>query len=122
MAEKEPIKPQQREDDLEIKGPLGWSVRASGKQVILLVGIVASAGALLWMIRDHDVRASEKVIEISTVHQQQLQQVAHQQVRLQESLDTVVYVLSLEPEDRKNLRLAMPASLRAKLVEQERPR
>jgi hypothetical protein len=110
-----------REEDLSIKGPLGWEVRANGKQVISLIFVLATVGILGYMIRDHDVRAAEALKEAVASRDKQLATVQRQQEELKDSVDTITYVLSLAQEDRQKLKLDMPAALRNKLLTQERP-
>lgn len=108
------------EDNVEFKGPLGWSVKANGAHVTLLILMAVSAAAILWALRDHDLRAAAALSIIAQERRMQIEQLAMQQQRLQDGLDTVVYMLSLSPEDRARLKLEMPGGLRTKLLAQER--
>lgn len=111
-----------RADDLYIKGPLGWSIRANGRQAGLWVILLLAFGSLLYMVREHDVRAAEQITTTAVTTKVQVAEVAAGQQRLHESMETVVYILSLNPEERARLKLDMPRSLRSKLLNQERPR
>lgn len=111
-----------RAEDLHIKGPLGWSVRANGQQAGLWIVLVFICGLLFWMLREHDIRSSEQLLGVVAGRQAQVNEVMRGQHQLQESMETIVYILSLDPHERAQLKLAMPPALRAKLLNQERPR
>ena len=114
-------KPSRREDDVEVKAPFGWSVRASGRHVTTLIAAVVAVVVVLYMIREHDLKQTEGLAAAVKDRNDQMVVVMQSQVKLQESMDSMLYVLSLEPEERKKLRLVMPPSLRTKLLNQERP-
>lgn len=111
---------EERQEDVELKGPLGWSVKANGAHVTMLLMLALSSGMLLWALRDHDLRALQLISAAGQERRTQIEQLTLQQQKLQEGLDTVVYMLSLNQEDRARLRLEMPGSLRMKLLAQER--
>jgi len=98
-----------RNDDVEIKLPMGVTVRASGRQVSLIILVVLGIGVVLWMVREHDVRAKES--EVKIIEKQQ---------ELVETVENVGYILTLNEADRKKLRLDMPPKLRKQLLENER--
>lgn len=108
------------EDNVEVNGPSGWSVKVNGKQVMLVIFIGMATGVLAWMLRDHDIRSSAQIQEAAAQRKAQLELVALQQGRLQDSLDTIVYVMSISPEERARLKLDMPPALRTRMLEQER--
>lgn len=111
-----------RKDDLEISGPFGWSVRANGREVVGLLMLVIGVGVLAYMIRDHDLRANERLEAAITARQTQLNALSAQQLRLQESMEEMIYVMSLTQEERVKLKIEMPVSLRARLLISERAR
>lgn len=111
-----------RDDDIEISTPLGWGIRANGRVVTMLVLVVAAVVLLAWMIRDHDLRQTEQLKQVSDARNGQMTMLASRQDRLQDSMDTVIYILSIPPEDRMKFKLDMPPALRARLLTQERNR
>lgn len=111
-----------RRDDVEVSGPLGWRVRFPARQLGGVVLVLAACGAILYMLREHDMKQTEQTQAAVVSRDAQLKQVNSQQQQLQESMDTMVYVLALSPEDRIRLKLDMPPTLRAKLLSSERAR
>lgn len=111
-----------REDDLEITGPLGWRVKASGRQTSWLVIVLVAMLGLGYMLRDHDMK-SMKAIEVAVADRhEQMTAIVSQQTKLQDNLDTLVYVMLLSESERARLKLDMPQSLRTKLLGQDRGR
>jgi len=100
-----------RNDDIEIKLPMGVTVRASGKQVTLVIVIIIGVCSVLWLIREHDLR-SQAATDIIILKQQELM----------ESLDNVGYILTLTESERKGLKMTMPPKLRKQLLNSERER
>lgn len=121
MPEQQP-KRSGREDDVEIKAPFGWSIRANGKSVSALIITILASGGLAYMIRDHDLKQTAQIVEASKDRKEQLTKITEQQTQLQESMDSVVYVLSLPQDERTRLKLDMPNGMRKKLLNQERNR
>ena len=121
MPEQQPRKTA-RQDDVELEAPFGWKVRASGKTVSALVIACGAVGALAYMIRDHDLKEAATLATSSVERREQLNKITTQQAQLQDSMDAVVYVLSLPQEQRNQLKLDMPESMRRKLLNQERNR
>jgi hypothetical protein len=111
-----------REDDLEITGPLGWKLRASGRQLVQLLFVAAAVFIVVYMIRDHDLRQTAAMEAVTQARSVQMRSMAEQQDRLKDSLDNILYVSLLSQEQRSQLKLDMPPALRAKLLTQERPR
>lgn len=83
---------------MEIRFPFGFSIRASGRAVVTAILILCVIGVLIW----HDWKSTQE----NTV--------------TQEALAVISYVLTLNENERKALRLAMPELLRKRLrVERE---
>lgn len=104
MSETETARSPRRLDDIEVKLPMGVTVRASGKQVTLIILVILGVGVIFWLIREHDLKNSE----------------THEV--LAEKLETIGYILTLNEEERKKLKLGMPGSLRKQLLQDERDR
>ena len=103
MSEMEPTaRSPRRSDDIEVKLPMGVTVRASGKQVTLIILVILGVMAILGLVREHDLKNAE----------------AHGV--LAERLDTIGYILTLNEEERKRLKMSMPVGLRKQLLEEER--
>lgn len=98
----------QEEESVEISTGVG-KVRARGPAVYLVILIICAAAAGAWMLRDHDLRASERSDKI-----------VDQQQKLEEGIHELTWVLTLTEEERKRLQLQMPPSMRKKLLDQER--
>ena len=105
-----------RKDDLSVEGPFGWRVRANGKELSLFIIIALGVGSALWALRDHDLRSTETLNQAVAERTKQIERVALAQTDLQDSMNAMIYVLSLTPEDRSKLKLEMPQSLRAKML------
>lgn len=78
---------------MEIRFPFGFSIRASGRAVVTAILILCVIGVLIW----HDWKSTQE----NTV--------------TQEALAVISYVLTLNENERKALRLAMPEQLRKRL-------
>lgn len=96
------------EESVEVSTSLG-KVKATGPNVYVVILIICVAVGGVFMLRDHDIRAGERSEKI----------VGHQQ-KLEDGITELTYVLTLSDEDRKNLQLQMPSSMRKKLLDQER--
>jgi len=102
---------QSRSDDIELTLPFGAKVRASGKQVTLILVVIIGVCAILYLIREHDLRskgAGERILV-------QQQEMVH-------SMENIGYILTLKQEQREALKLDMPPKLRKQLLESERER
>jgi len=111
MADSEYRPSIRRNDDIEIKLPMGVTVRASGKQVTLIILVVLGVGVILWMLREHDLR-SKAVGELILEKQQEIV----------DTMQNVGYILTLSEPERKGLKMDMPPNLRRQLLESERKR
>ncbi len=89
-------------DSMEVKTGFG-TLKASGPVVVVVVIVLASAGVLGYMIRDHDLRNVDRASGI-------IKQVSD----LKEAMAEQTFVLTLDEKGRKELRLDMPESLRRK--------
>lgn len=90
-----PANRRRKEDSFEYEGWLG-KFKAAGSSVVPVVVAIALAGALAFMVYDHDKRTSE------------------QQTKLSEHMDEMIYVISLPESERAKLNVNMPDSLRRK--------
>lgn len=95
-----------RQDDIEIKLPFGVTVRASGKQVTLIILVVLGAVMAVIALREHDTATQKATGEILLKQQEVV-----------ESLDNVGYILTLKQDEREALKLTMPHKLRRQLQE-----
>lgn len=86
-----------RTDDMEIRFPFGFSIKASGRAVVTAILILCVIGALIW----HDYKSTQ------------------QNTLMVEALAIVSYVLTLNEHERKALRLTMPEELRKRLLLRE---
>lgn len=102
---------QSRSDDIELTLPFGAKVRASGKQVTLILVIIIGVCAVLYLIREHDLR-SKGVGEKLLMQQQEMVS----------SMENIGYILTLKQEQREALKLDMPQKLRRQLLESEQER
>jgi len=100
-----------RNDDIEVKLPMGVTVRASGRQVTLIILLVLGVASVLWMIREHDLR-SKQVGEVILMKQQEII----------DTMQNVGYILTLSEMERKGLKMDMPQNLRKQLLQAERAR
>lgn len=112
---------EEKNGDIEISNSFG-KIRASGRVVALALMLLVSTGVLAYMIRDHDLKQSKQLQEAGEQRGKQIDLVAQQQRQLMESMDTMIYVLTLSAEERSRLKLDMPQSLRSRLINQERAR
>ena len=110
MAEDDKKQYGNRQDDLEVKTPFGWSVRAGGRQMTLVVIILLCCGFLAYMVRDHDLRAAERAAGLDA----KAETLAKNQTALVDSVDSLAFIMTLSDEERKKLRLGMPDALRRK--------
>lgn len=92
------------EDSLEVQGPMGIKATAKGERAAAwLLAIVCTAALSLLGFRHHDSTEAN-----------------HREVK--ESLSEMIYVLSLSPEERARLNIAMPDSMRKKVRHGRRER
>ncbi len=90
------------DNSAEIRTKLG-SLRANGPvSVIILIVSLCSVG-VAWAVRDHDVRSNDR----SLATEKKIEAVASK-------IDEIVYVLTLDENQRKALRLDMPESMRSR--------
>ena len=84
----------QRNDDMEIRGPLGWSLRASGKTVVTVIFAAIILASVVW----HDWKSTQ------------------QNMAMVQELQNIAYVMTLSDVERKALNLTMPEGLRARIA------
>lgn len=101
------------EDRIEVETSLG-SVKASGSLVPLLVTIFIGFAAIVYMLSDHDRRQLGVLSEARAERLQQIKRIEDSQARIDDSMQAVIYVLSLSQEQRQKLNLDMPDGLRRK--------
>lgn len=87
-------------DDLHVTGPGGIGLRASGRDLIALVVLIAGLGANVWVLRE-----GFKALEASNVHVHNELRLGFQQIRDDHALQLredrlFVCILSITPEDR----------------------
>jgi hypothetical protein len=93
----------EEKDELEVKTGFG-SVKAGGSAVVIVVAVVCAAGVVAFMLRDHDLRAAEQ-IQDTRKHITDLKEAVHEQT----------YINTLNEQQKRDLRLEMPESLRKKV-------
>lgn len=98
-----------RRDDITINLPFGVTVRGSGKQVTLIILVVLGVGCVLWMLREHDLKAQDSFAKVERAQVESIQ-----------TLENIGYILTLSEEERKRLKLTMPPKLRKQLLAEER--
>src|SRR5262249_28601373 len=102
MASEERSYGQRAGDALHIKGPAGFELWAQGRVVIMVTLVACAAVGLGYMLWQH---VEESKVANSTI-------IA--------ALQEIVYIQTLTEAEKKQLRLAMPTSMRGRLLEQER--
>ena len=111
-----------RADDVEVTAPFGWKVRFPARSLTSAIVVIACVAALLYMLRDHDLEQTKNLQGAVSERTKQIDSVSLQQQKLQETMDTMVYVLTLPQDERQKLRLDMPVGLRSRLLNSERHR
>jgi hypothetical protein len=109
-----------RGDDVEVNAPFGWKVRFPARYLTSVIISVAGFGALGYMLRDHDLRVMETLTAYRTERNQNVHSLEQHQISLDESMQQMIYVLTLPEKDRARLNLQMPETLRRRLLDQER--
>lgn len=103
------------DDNVEIAGPFGMSVKAHGSQVVFLVTILAGFAALAGYLYTHETAAKERQ-ESSAMVQTQILKELRDVLRAEANARAETnYLLSLPQEERQRLRLEMPESMRARM-------
>lgn len=100
-----------REDDVQIDTPIGWKLKLSGRHTVVLIAIITCTAFIMWMLRDHDLRAAER----SAVLTNQSNSLHETQKDLTIAVDNLVWVMLLPESERAKLKLDMPDSMRRKL-------
>lgn len=101
-------KAERRKDGITIKLPGGTEIKLGGYNVFVTVilVIVATSALLLYDHREASAKTLDKIIQT--------------QEEQKEAFNEMIYVLSLSPEKRTELNLAMPKSLRERQRRRER--
>ena len=94
--------------DLEVEGPFGTKIKFYGKEVSALLLVAAIAAGGVYLILQHDSKASESMSKIQA-----------NQEALTQHMDEMIYVMSLSEKDREKLHISMPESLRAKTTRRD---
>ena len=98
------------------------TIQAHGPMVVIVILLVCAVAVFAVMVREHDLKQTEHLSAAVASRDVQLKQMDERQGKLQESMDVMVFILAMSPEDRAKLRLDMPASLRTRLLNSERNR
>lgn len=104
----------------------GWAWEIQGPQAIILAVIIVYAGFVTWTLyestREFQIAISDQTIHITKEHErmnlewrQDHSAIVGGIDALRNSIDENVYVQTLTPQERKDLKLEMPDSLRHKL-------
>lgn len=105
----------ERRDDITVKGPFGWEIRANGKEVKgLLLGSLAVL-ALAAMLRDHHSDSMEKIAQNDAHSVARAHEILSRLTTVAERLEETGYILTLTEEERKALHYSMPDSLRKRI-------
>lgn len=106
-----------RSADLEVNGPAGLGLKFRGSNQMLTVTIIVllAFGSVLFYLQQHEVSAAARDTE-AVKRDGQTQQVIKaltDAVKSQEkNQEAMIYVLTLDEKERKNLRLNRPDRLR----------
>lgn len=111
---------EKRADDVELSA-FGWTFRFPGRYLTNVILIVMGFGAILYMLREHDINQSTHTTELAAERQVQMRILSKQQGDLSESMGVMIYLLSLPQEERTKLKIDMPQMLRDRLLSSERP-
>ena len=111
-----------REDDVELRAPFGWSVRASGKYVIAVILVLVATGVICVQLYLHDERAAAATNNATKTRDAQLVVIKEKTDKLEKSLDMLVWTSLLSDKEKSQYRILMPAAFREKLLESERNR
>ena len=117
----------EQKEDTEIKGPFGWSFKSSDRYTTLFVLIIVCTALVAGFLFKHDADAANLSRDIALqTHMDavkaanEVKKVAEAQHKQQETLEEMVWILSLTMEERKKYKLDMPVSMRRKLLDRER--
>jgi hypothetical protein len=102
------------EDDIGVSVGFGnWWARFRGSNIQLLIVVIAVAvSATFWLILEHD-REMKEIWQ--TVIKNQMT-IVRSEENTKKAVDENTYVLSKSQEEREKLNIAMPESLREKLM------
>lgn len=98
----------ERENDeqIQVSGPFGFLLKARGREIyqtIIIMLCMAGVGYLIYL-HNSDSKASDALLAVN-------------QVAIHDVITELIFVTSLTPEQRANLRMDMPESLRKKIHE-----
>jgi hypothetical protein len=111
---------EQRSDDqsnIDLKGPggIGVAFRGSNQLLMVVILILVITGALGFYLQQHEVAAAGREIE-AIKRDGQTQQILKSLIETVKSQDknqeAMIFVLTLDDKERKNLRLNKPERLR----------
>lgn len=104
-----------RGDDLEVKTPFGWAIRAGGRQMSLIVIILMTSGFLAYMIYELRREGTDRSkVNMETLARGQIA-VVESTKKMSETIEVMTYVSTLTDAQKQALRLDMPDSLRSKV-------
>ena len=103
-------------DNNSVAGVSYGGLRAwiKGKEFSLVIIVLLAFGWLGYMLWQHDNNTREGRAGAVSVLETQNKALSINQLRLQESMEEMIYVMSLSDEERGRLKIQMPESLRRK--------
>lgn len=104
--------------------PVPWgngSVRFPAKYLSSALIFVMMGGGILYMLREHDLGQRTALAEAIVSRDHKLDSVIKKQDDLNDNMEIMIYVLSRPEDERKRMNLTMPAAMRRKLLDNERP-
>jgi len=102
-------------EQLEMRSFGVW-LKAGGTQTVCATLMLVLAAVVMLALYMHDQKAAvraEVIVKGAAT-------VASNQEHFEHALEEMIYVLSLSPEERARMKLAMPPSLRDRILKQER--
>lgn len=104
-----------RGDDLEVKAPFGWSLKAGGRQVSIIV-IVFLIGALLgYQQFVSDARSENNFQDLAKRQRENVKTITDSQQKLTDSIDIQTWLSTKTDSEKQALRMDMPDALCRKI-------
>ena len=98
-----------QKESLSVEG-MGFKGSVTGDKLIYAALVILVGLTTAYMIRDHDLRAVERATHLAG----ESRAIVDGQKKLEETVGEVAYILTLNDEQRKALKMDMPESLRRK--------
>lgn len=98
------------QDSLQVQTRFG-TLKAGGPVSVIILCVIMCSGFIAYMVRDHDLRNVERAEVIKA----NLKEVITAQKRVEESLDSAAYILTLSEAEKRALKMDMPDALRKKV-------